>query len=237
MTATGDWIDRLPEAGEALERSSTAERVADVLRGHLINGDLAPGTRLSEERLGRKFGVSRNTLREAFRLLGHERLLVHRFNRGVFVSRPGAADVVDLFRVRRAVELSAVRGAASAPAEALSAVGAAVEAGEAARLRGDWWGLGTANMRYHQAIAGLAGSPRMDEIMRQLLAELRLVFHTMAAPREFHAPYLELNREIYELLDSGSAEEAADRLARYFDTAERQLVEACAAAEHGADTP
>ncbi|GAB3443323.1 GntR family transcriptional regulator [Streptomonospora sediminis] len=226
MTATGDWIDDLPDAGEDLERSSTAERVADLLRGHIINGALAPGARLSEERLGKKFRVSRNTLREAFRLLGHERLLVHEFNRGVFVAKPGADDVTDLFRMRRALELAAVHAGAQAPAEAVAAIGAAVEQGAAARGRGDWEGIGTANMAFHQAITGLLGSPRADEAMRQLLAELRLVFHVMAAPREFYAPYLDRNRAIYDLMAAGSFGTAAAELTGYFDIAEQQLVRA-----------
>ncbi|QBI54797.1 GntR family transcriptional regulator [Streptomonospora litoralis] len=236
MTATGDRIDDLPDAGGGLERSSTAERVADLLRGHIIDGALAPGARLSEERLGRKFRVSRNTLREAFRLLGHERLLVHEFNRGVFVAKPGAEDVVDLFRMRRVLELDAVRASARASAEALNAVGAAVEEGEAAHARGDWEGIGTANMAYHRRIGGLLGSPRVDETMRQLLAELRLAFHVMAAPRDFYTPYLDRNHAIYDLLAAGAVDTAAEELADYFDTAERQLVHAftARAADRGA---
>ncbi|MBV2364746.1 GntR family transcriptional regulator [Streptomonospora nanhaiensis] len=226
MTATGDWIDNLPDVGGELERSSTAERVADLLRGHIIDGVLAPGARLSEERIGKKFRVSRNTLREAFRLLGHERLLVHEFNRGVFVAKPDAADVVDLFRVRRTVELGAVRAGADAPPEAVAAIGAAVEQGERARERGDWEGIGTANMAFHRAVSGLVGSPRIDEMMRQILAELRLVFHVMAAPRDFYEPYLDRNRAIYELMAAGAFDTAAAELSGYFDIAERQLLDA-----------
>jgi DNA-binding GntR family transcriptional regulator len=224
VATAGDWIDRLPDV--ALERSSTVERVADMLRGHIIDGALAPGTRLSEERISRKFRVSRNTLREAFRLLGHERLLVHEFNRGVSVAKPDADDVADLFRFRRALELAALRGAADAPPGAVAAVQEAVSAGEAARERGDWWGIGTANMHFHRAVGALLGSPRADETMRQLLAELRLVFHVMAAPRDFHAPYLDRNREISGLLAAGRHGAAADALAVYFDDAERQLLDA-----------
>nr|WP_236700481.1 GntR family transcriptional regulator [Allosalinactinospora lopnorensis] len=225
---TEELTDLLAGSRNLVGRSSTVERVADVLRGHIIDGALAPGARLSEEAIGAALGVSRNTLREAFRLLSHEGLLVHEFNRGVFVAKPTAEDVVDLYRVRRALELSALRGAAEASDEAVALVGASVEMGQRAFDSGDWWGLGTANMRFHQAIAGLAGSPRTDEIVRRLLAELRLVFHVMSAPREFHAPYLEQNKEIHRMLCEGRLDEAADRLGGYLDVAERQLVDAFA---------
>ena len=45
--------------------------------------------------------VSRNTLREAFRLLSHEGLLVHELHRGVFVRELDEADLVDLYRLRQ----------------------------------------------------------------------------------------------------------------------------------------
>ena len=88
-----------------LARSSTAERVADIMRDRITDGSLAPGSRLPEDAVGSALGVSRNTLREAFRLLVHEGLAVAEFNRGVFVRRLTAADVVDLYRVRRLLSL------------------------------------------------------------------------------------------------------------------------------------
>jgi DNA-binding GntR family transcriptional regulator len=225
VTATEDHIDRLPVP--ALARpTSQAERVADLLRTFVIDGELAPGVRLSEEKLSRKYQVSRNTLREAFRLLSRERLLVHHMHRGVFVNRPTSEDVRDLFNARRSLELPAVRRASDAPAELVRAVGAAVDEGERARAEEDWWRMGSANMRFHEALAALARSERINEFMRQVLAETRLVFHVMAAPREFHDPYLKWNRRIHLALAEGHAETAAAELAEYLDTSEDQLVTA-----------
>ncbi|HVT67172.1 MAG TPA: GntR family transcriptional regulator, partial [Trebonia sp.] len=66
--------DALSRERAALTQASTAGRVTDILRTHITDGLLPPGTRLSEEAIGRALGVSRNTLREAFALLSHERL-------------------------------------------------------------------------------------------------------------------------------------------------------------------
>jgi DNA-binding GntR family transcriptional regulator len=86
--------------------------------------------------------------------------------------------------------------------------------------------VGTANMHFHMALAALAVSRRVDELMRQLLAELRLVFHVMDDPRTFHEPYLSHNERISTLLEAGKIELAAHELLGYLRTAERQLVEA-----------
>ncbi|WP_159945150.1 MULTISPECIES: GntR family transcriptional regulator [unclassified Nocardiopsis] len=203
-----------------------AERVAELLRESLIDGVYPPGQRLSEERLCEEFGVSRNTLREAFRLLVRERLLVHQMHRGVFVGLPTSEDVCDLFKARRTLELPALRGAVDPGPDAVRLVGSAVDEGEAARERRDWWRMGTANMRFHQAVAELAGSARVNEFMSQVLAETRLVFHVMDAPREFHAPYLDWNRRIHTLLASGDPAGAAEELEAYLAASERQLLTA-----------
>ncbi|NYD41112.1 GntR family transcriptional regulator [Nocardioides panaciterrulae] len=220
------WLEGLAARRADMGRSSTAGRVADALREDVIEGRLLPGVRLSEEDIGAALGISRNTLREAFRLLTHERLLVHEFNRGVFVRRLTTEDVRDLYRVRRALEAAALRAAPGAPPERLEAVRRAVEDGERAAVAGDWTLVGSANMHFHQALAGLLDSPRLDETMRQLLAELRLVFHVMADPRAFHEPYLQGNREILRLLEEGDTAAAERALAHYFDVAEKQLLDA-----------
>ncbi|MEV0261712.1 GntR family transcriptional regulator [Streptomyces sp. NPDC050617] len=211
-----------------LGRLSTAERVADILRDRIASGYFSPGVRLSEESICGALGVSRNTLREAFRLLTHERLLVHELNRGVFVRVVTVEDLADIYRVRELVECAAVRGLGKPPYR-LAPVMAAVAAGERAAQDRAWRDLSTANIRFHQALVGLAGSPRTDELMRGVLAELRLVFHVMDDPRRFHEPYLSRNRHILEALQAGAAAEAERLLAGYLEDSLRQLSGAYAA--------
>ncbi|MEV6261462.1 GntR family transcriptional regulator [Streptomyces sp. NPDC051784] len=220
-------LSELAAHSTSLERSGTAERVAAVLRDRITEGYFPPGSRLSEESISGALAVSRNTLREAFRLLSHERLLEHRLNRGVFVRVLAVDDVVDIYRVRLLVECAALRTPADPPWD-LSAVEAAVCAGEEAALRDDWPACSTANIRFHQALAGLAGSPRTDELMRNVLAELRLAFHVMADPRRFHEPYLTRNRDITDRLTAGDAAGAERALAFYLEDSRRQVAEAYA---------
>ncbi len=210
-----------------LGRAGTAERVADVLRARVAEGYFPPGTRLSEESIGGALGVSRNTLREAFRLLTHERLLVHRFNRGVFVRLVSVADLEDIYRLRVLIECAAVRGLGRPPFR-LDGVEAAVAAGERASTERDWKDLSATNIRFHQALVALAGSPRIDEVMRGVLAELGLVFHVMDDPRRFHEPYLTRNRQILEALREGDVVGAERLLAAYLFDSQRQLTGAYA---------
>lgn len=226
MTAEAARPPYEQEPGHSLPgRAGTAERIAGILRENISQGLFRSGDRLSEDRIGTALGVSRNTLREAFRLLTHERLLVHELNRGTFVRTLTSADLVDIYRVRHLVECAAIR-AAGTPPYRLDALAAAVDAGEKAAAEEVWAECATANIHFHQAVAGLAGSPRTDDLMRGVLAELRLAFHVMDDPRRFHEPYLTRNREILTTLENGGAERAERLLGFYLDDSRRQLVEA-----------
>lgn len=206
--------------------ASTAERVVDVLRSHLIEGRLAPGTRLSEEVLAAGLNVSRNTLREAFRILAHERLLVHEMNRGVFVRELTADDVRSIYQLRTLIEPAALRSAGDPGAAALSRVRLAVTDGLAARERLDWQGVGTANMHFHLAVTGLMRNPRLDSMMGQLLVELRLAFHIMTPPEDFYAPFLHENERICRLVEAKATHEAEESMRVYLHRACEQLVRA-----------
>ncbi|ABS04153.1 GntR family transcriptional regulator [Kineococcus radiotolerans] len=216
--------ERLSSAGRALVAGGGADRVAEALRDLVADGALVPGTRLPEDATSASLGVSRNTLREAFRLLVREGLLRHELHRGVFVRSLTAADVVDVYRFRRVLEFAAIDG----PHEpsALQRAREAVEEGRTSRRAGDWEGVGTANNHFHSAVVALAGSPRMDDSMRHLLAELRLAFVVVTDPRPFHEPYLEDNGRIADHLEAGERGRAGRLLAAYLDRAEGQLLAA-----------
>ncbi|MCC9708884.1 GntR family transcriptional regulator [Streptomyces sp. MNU76] len=207
-----------------LGRTSTAERVADILRSRIAEGFFPPGTRLSEDSIGGALGVSRNTLREAFRLLTHERLLVHELNRGVFVRVLTVEDVADIYRTRRLVECAVVRGLGDPPYR-LEGLAEAVAEGQRDAREGDWKGVSTANIHFHRELVALAGSARTDELMRSVFAELRLAFHVVDNPRELYEPYLARNLLILRTLQRGERAEAERMLVEYLDDSLRRMVE------------
>ena len=209
-----------------LDRASTAQRVAEVLRERITAGDLAPGTRLAEEQLNAALGVSRNTLREAFRLLTHEGLLEHQLHRGVFVRALSEDDLVDLYRLRRIIECSVVAALDVVPKEALAALEQHVRDAQAAAEKDDWGAVGTANMRFHADLVGLAGSPRTDQVVAHLLAEVRLAFHAVDSPQRLHQPYVARNKKLLRLVARKKYDEAAAELGDYLDASLAELLAA-----------
>src|SRR5690349_643961 len=157
-----------------------------MLRERVLDGELAPGLRLSEEAIGGALGVSRNTLREAFRLLTRDRILVHEHSRGVFVRTPTADDVRDLYAARRVIECGALQKWSEGTDQQRAAVRVPVEEALAHGARKDWGRVGTANVRFHRGIVGLAGSSRLSEESDRLFAELMLAFRVVSDPKRLH---------------------------------------------------
>lgn len=218
-----DSVLVLPDAPR-LDRASAADLAADTLRNWIIRGDLPPGSRLPEEQLCDALRISRNTLRESFRLLGHERLVVHELNRGVFVRTLTVADVTDLYLVRELAELAGVRAAPSASRSLMRRVEEAVTAGTDASRAEDWARFATADLAFHQSLAALAGSPRIDEVMGRLLAELRLAFGAVQDRAAFHGPYAARNTELADLLRNGHVERLERELRTYLAEARDKIV-------------
>jgi DNA-binding GntR family transcriptional regulator len=224
--STVDVDGKLARDRYLLERSGTAERVAAILRQHITEGVFPPGTRLSEPAISSALGVSRNTLRESFQLLAHERLAVHELNRGVFVRELTARDIADLYVMRRVTECGALRRAAELSTVELSGVGRAVREGRAAAEEGDWQAVGTASIAFHQALGDLAGSERVSTTMRQVLAETRLFFVLAENTRAFFEPFLERHERILRDLERGRFGAAETALEKYLREAEKQLLAA-----------
>lgn len=211
-------------AAGAGDRSGRSHRVADLVRQAILDGTYGVGTRLSEPRICRDFGVSRNTLREAFRMLADERLVVHQLNRGVFVRVPSTLDVSELYDARRLVECAAV-GEHPRGAVGLEAVAEALGRADRLAAAGDWVGVGTADIDFHRELTAL-GSTRIVALMQSVWNEMRLAFHVVGRPDTFHGSYLERNHLIHDALVTRGGPVAAEMLRSYLDEAERQVLKA-----------
>jgi DNA-binding GntR family transcriptional regulator len=84
--------------------STLAGALADRLREMIVEGELAPGTRLNERALCDRLGASRTPLREAFRLLAAEHLVELQPNRGAQVVSLSDDDIRESFEVLGALE-------------------------------------------------------------------------------------------------------------------------------------
>src|ERR1039457_4988358 len=89
---------------QELQPRSVATEVADTIRAAINSGTLAPGHHLVEREIAKSLGVSTIAVREAFGLLGKDGIVERIPRRGTFTAMLSHADLLDLTRVRVALE-------------------------------------------------------------------------------------------------------------------------------------
>jgi DNA-binding GntR family transcriptional regulator len=206
------------------ERRSTASRVSESLRDSIIRGELPPGTPLREHSLAQGFDVSRNTVREALRLLSHEGLVDYHIHRGVGVRRLSRADIHDIYRTREALELIAIDYSAIDRHDGLEAISRVVDEAERAAASADWPQVATLDIEFHQLIVQLIGSEAIAGFFRRVVAELRLAFAEIE-PSE-HGRYVPWNRLLADLLLAGERERCKHEMRGYLADAEHMILRA-----------
>ena len=98
-----------------VDRLTLRDRVIESLREAILQGDLVPGTRLTEVKLSEEMGVSRGTIREAVLRLAQEHLILIRPRHGAEVRRLTSQELLDIYAVRGELEGLAARLAAARP--------------------------------------------------------------------------------------------------------------------------
>ena len=205
-----------------LRRESTAQQVAGALRELIVTGGLPAGAHLREAALAQQLGVSRNTVREAVQILVSKGLVRREMHRGAYVAELTEDDVSDLFRVRRLVELTAVREIAGSKQtgplrEALPVLAAAVESG-------DRYAIAEADLEFHRRLVALMDSERLGALYDGVDAEMQLCLARATSASVDPSAILKDHKAILAAIERADADTAARRLERHLDAGERLLI-------------
>ena len=203
----------------------TAELVARLLREEMVEGRWRPGTPMREIPLCERFRVSRNTLREALRLLTGANLVEMGLYRGATVRMLTPEDVVDIRVVRSVCELRAIDDSAQATAEQLAPMRAALDEAEAMDRANRPQEQATAQLRFHQALVHLLGSALVDEFFENAVARLRVVSANVASDSDYQRPFLEIDKQICTLVETGQRDQAAAMMSYYLDKSTSAVID------------
>lgn len=164
----------------SVERASTTEQVLSELRDAIVDGRIAQGEQLRETALAQELGTGRSAVREAIRHLVQEGLVEHEMHRGAIVRVVSLADRLDVYGAREAIEAGAVRQVLErGDALDLSRLRAALDALRRAVPRQGRLTEAAiaADIRFHQELVALCGSPRLSRAHETLVAETRMLLH------------------------------------------------------------
>jgi DNA-binding GntR family transcriptional regulator len=207
-----------------INRVSVADQVATLLRQRILEGEIRPGTQLQELPLASSLGVSRNTMREAMRILSIEGLLRRNLHRGAAVSQLSLRDVQEIYQLRRMLELPAVLGARKPDAALLKELRGAVAEYERAVRDGNWSRAVSHDLHFHSLLIRLTGNERLDSFYKNVIAELRVGMVLVDRSHDNPGALIPVHRKMGELLSTGKLKECAAVLEQHLEDSESRLM-------------
>lgn len=190
----------------AQEPKTLVESAYRDLRRDIIEGRLAPGTKLRVEHLKDSYGVGAGTLREALSLLVADALVVSQGQRGFRVAPMSLKDFEDVTRVRVMLECEALRqsieqGDDAWEADVLAAFHRLTKAEEkriAAPADLDEWE--ERNRIFHEMLIAACPSPWIKHFLALLYQQAeryrRLSLFLQPIPRDVHGEHASLLKSV-----------------------------------------
>ncbi|AQA05081.1 hypothetical protein BVC93_24755 [Mycobacterium sp. MS1601] len=197
-----------------LSHVTTSQQVADGIRDMILSGALLPGERINESTMSTSLGISRNTVREAVRLLEAGGLIRQHQRRGMAVWDPSDEEILDLYAARLHLECLAAR--AVGPETDLSAVKRALEDFREVLGSHDPTRIVEADLALHQTVIDLLGNAYLSGVYKHLSTQLRYFLLVLSIDQHEYEDVSGIEQEhisIVEALESRDAAVAENKIA------------------------
>lgn len=191
-------------------------RIFQILKKEIITGKLGQGARLTELGLQKTFGTSRSPIREAFHRLETEGLVEIGHRRGAVVRSISVRDVIEATAIRGCLEALALRIAVKPfrpdwIEELRETLGRMEQAKDSQEIET----FTLLHWRFHKAIIEVSGNRILSRIYSSVTDPFisdRLTYLFLKEPGKFYGVG---HREIYDLLASERALEAAEMVQQH----------------------
>ncbi len=195
-------------------QSRLLDEVAQALRERIYAGVYAPGATLRQERIATEFGISRTPLREAFRVLERDGLVVNKPGSGVRVATADLPKLLDAYAVREAMDGVAARNAAErATSDEIAKLAKLVDL--QTKQIADWnpSAYSQSNVDFHLAIIGAARNASLATLVPLLHLTSQVFAPAFALSSERASAAVAEHSEILDAIQQRKPDEA-ERVAR-----------------------
>jgi DNA-binding GntR family transcriptional regulator len=209
---------------EPVRRPALWESVLERMRAAILSGELGSGEKLVEAVLAERFGTSRGPIRQAVRELVREGLVAEFPRRGHVVSTPTAHDLAEVYGVREALEVAAVRVAVTRIRDDdLAELDAHLAAFE--RGKGDYLARSVHDLAFHRSLVALAGNGRIDTVNEQMLTQTAHLLRAAATANPLLQTAIRpaAHRDILQALRARDAAVASAAVEAHYRYAEERL--------------
>lgn len=222
MTQTASTISQQEE------NRTLADRVCQQIITAIVKGEIPTGSKISEPELARTYGISRGPLREAMGRLESLRLIERKPHIGARVVQLSVKELLEIYRVREALEGMACRLAAlMMPQEEIDSLRVLLDQHQQniEQQEGQAYFQKEGDLDFHYRIVMASGNSKLQELLAADLYHLVRMYRyqfSLSSSR----PTLAL-REHHQILDAIEArdEELAELLMRRHISASRRNIE------------
>jgi DNA-binding GntR family transcriptional regulator len=193
-------------------------RVYQQLHERIVNGELAPGTRLTENNLATTFGISRTPVREALRRLEQDGL-VERAARGMRVKRRSPQEVLEVYEVRIILEEAAARAAAQNGTELDLARLQQVHQVLVSSTPDDLDRLMTGNRRFHEQVWSMSHNAALIDLLNRVNALIQSYRGTTQIHQDRWTTALDEHTELLRAIESRDPARAGEAARRHMSLA------------------
>lgn len=201
------------------QAATAAERIRTRLELELLQGLYVPGSRLDEQELAERYGVSRTPVREALKAIAAGGLLEIRAHAGAFVSRPAPQRLLEMFETMAALESAcaghAARRASDAQVQVLADANRACADHAATN---DAPAFYAANQMFHDAIYAASGNTYLASQTLALRRRLEPWRRAITARKGLMRQSVTEHAAILKAIAAGEGERAAQHASRHLDT-------------------
>ena len=192
--------------------------VFNTLRKAILRGELKPGERLMEIQLANKLGVSRTPIREAFRKLELEGLVLMIPRKGAEVAQITEKNMQDVLEVRKALEeLSVQLACERITPEQVEEMKMAAEDFRKVLKSGDVTKIAEADVKFHDIIFAATNNQRLITLLNNLREQMYRFRVEYLKQKECYPQLLEEHDKLIALISGGEVEEACELMGCHID--------------------
>lgn len=212
-------VIQLPDAA-AVKRA-----VLDRLRRAITVGEMPPGARLLQTQLASALGVSRMPVRDAINDLVAEGLAVPAPGGGATVSSLTTDDMRDVYAVRAALEVFAIRNLASTITEVdLERLRDVIARSRTMIAQDEREGLTALDKEFHWTLYRATGNRFLATALTPMWAQVDRIMYAILSMEDYGSVAWEEHAAIVEALEAGDAGAAAEQMEQHLRRATERLV-------------
>jgi DNA-binding GntR family transcriptional regulator len=204
---------------------SMRQKIYDHLREQLLNGEIPPRQHLVEAKIAKEIGTSRTPIREALHSLEFEGLIESIPRVGYVVKAINEEEVEEICEIRVAIEgVGACWAMKKAPQRLIEDLRKNISMSEEKAAQGDPKAFVELDAQFHEIIARLSGSKRLQELgqtLRRHMLRYRIesIYLTENVSRAIQG-----HKGILEAIEKGNLEEVNKAIKAHLEQSKKDIL-------------